>query len=207
MAVAVTVNMGRAELGKLVGSSSLVGGRPFGVVQLHGDERASLADYLIGRGAKVIKAFRVAGPDFASKVSRGWPRSASRPDCSPCCWTRHRILPPLGGSGAPNRDASRLGTPVGEGDRVEIARQRRRYGGTGRRFNWEWIAEARNNGELAGWPPLLLAGGLTPANVAKAIRIAHPWGVDVAGGVEVADSPGVKSIDRIRDFIRNARVG
>lgn len=49
----------------------------------------------------------------------------------------------------------------------------------------------------------LLAGGLTPSNVAEAIRSAHPGGVDVSSGVESA--PGVKSHELIREFVAAAR--
>lgn len=77
-------------------------------------------------------------------------------------------------------------------------------GGTGQKFNWNWIAEAREAGELAGLPPLILAGGLTPENVAEAIRIAKPWAVDVSSGVEAANSPGVKDHAKMRDFIQAA---
>lgn len=81
------------------------------------------------------------------------------------------------------------------------------FGGSGRAFDWQWLANARDRGWLASLPPIMLAGGLNPRNVAKAVEVARPWGVDVAGGVEVEDSPGIKSIDKIRNFIRNARVG
>lgn len=50
---------------------------------------------------------------------------------------------------------------------------------------------------------VLLAGGLNPDNVAQAITIARPWGVDVAGGVEA--SPGQKDPKLVADFIKNAK--
>ncbi len=80
-----------------------------------------------------------------------------------------------------------------------------KLGGTGRAFNWEWIAEARAAGELARVPPIILAGGLTPENVAEAIRIAHPYAVDVSSGVEVAGQPGIKDPVKMRDFIQAVR--
>ena len=51
--------------------------------------------------------------------------------------------------------------------------------------------------------PFMLSGGLDPANVAQAIAMARPWGVDVSSGVERA--PGVKDVERIRDFVVAAR--
>jgi len=59
------------------------------------------------------------------------------------------------------------------------------YGGTGRTAPWE-----RLRAYDPAWPPLILAGGLTPANVADAVATVQPWGVDTAGGVE--NAPGVK---------------
>lgn len=74
------------------------------------------------------------------------------------------------------------------------------YGGTGHTVAWDALVRAyRRN----SWPPLILAGGLTPGNVADAIRLTQPWGVDVASGVESA--PGVKDIELVRRFIANAR--
>ena len=76
-------------------------------------------------------------------------------------------------------------------------------GGTGKTFKWEWIAKARNNGKLTGLPPLVLAGGLNPDNVAQAVRIARPAAVDVASGVE--SKPGKKDYVKMRDFIAAAK--
>jgi phosphoribosylanthranilate isomerase len=70
-------------------------------------------------------------------------------------------------------------------------------GGTGHRAPWEL---------LAGFDPgvpLILAGGLTPENVAEAIAVVRPWGIDVASGVESA--PGCKDRDKMTHFIEAAR--
>ena len=72
-------------------------------------------------------------------------------------------------------------------------------GGTGQVGDWA-LATA-----LAARHPLLLAGGLTPANVAQAVHAVRPWGVDVAGGVERA--PGEKDHAAVRAFIAAARSG
>lgn len=74
------------------------------------------------------------------------------------------------------------------------------YGGTGETLPWESIAAHRNREH---WPPIILAGGLTPQNVAAAISIVRPWGVDVAGGVESA--PGVKDVSLVQQFIAAVR--
>jgi phosphoribosylanthranilate isomerase len=74
-------------------------------------------------------------------------------------------------------------------------------GGTGASFDW---TEAR--GVFAAAPKsvrLIVAGGLTPENVARAILTVGPWGVDVASGVEA--SPGRKDPTRLALFLKNAR--
>jgi phosphoribosylanthranilate isomerase len=81
----------------------------------------------------------------------------------------------------------------------------RQVGGTGRTFCWEWVAQARERGELADWPPIFLAGGLNPDNVAEAIRAVRPFGVDVSSGVEVPGTPGKKDPVRMRAFVQRAR--
>ena len=74
------------------------------------------------------------------------------------------------------------------------------YGGTGHTIAWDALVRAYRRDT---WPRLILAGGLTPDNVAEAIRATRPWGVDVASGVESA--PGIKDIELVRRFIANAR--
>ncbi len=71
------------------------------------------------------------------------------------------------------------------------------YGGTGLTADWKSAAE------LAKHYPILLAGGLTPENVAAAVRRVQPWGVDVASGVESA--PGVKDAQKMKAFVKQVR--
>lgn len=73
-----------------------------------------------------------------------------------------------------------------------------RRGGTGDTFNWDLASEARKLGR-----PIFLAGGLTPENVAEAVRCAQPFGVDVSSGVESA--PGRKDPARMRAFVEAVR--
>jgi phosphoribosylanthranilate isomerase len=79
-----------------------------------------------------------------------------------------------------------------------------REGGTGRRFEWEWVVRAREGGRVA-WPPIFLAGGLHPGNVGRAIGVVRPYGVDVSSGVEIDGVPGRKDRAKMMAFVRNAR--
>src|ERR1700690_1653810 len=71
-------------------------------------------------------------------------------------------------------------------------------GGTGEKFNWDLAVEAQKLGK-----PIFLAGGLTPENVAEAVRKVRPFGVDVSSGVEI--SPGKKDPAKVRAFINAAK--
>ncbi len=51
--------------------------------------------------------------------------------------------------------------------------------------------------------PIVLAGGLNPANIEEAIRLVRPWAVDVSSGVESA--PGLKAADKVGAFIRSVK--
>ena len=67
-------------------------------------------------------------------------------------------------------------------------------GGTGEKFNWDLAVAAQKFGK-----PIFLAGGLTPENVADAVKQVRPFAVDVSSGVESA--PGKKDAVKVREFI------
>ena len=71
-------------------------------------------------------------------------------------------------------------------------------GGTGEKFDWDLAVEAQKFGK-----PIFLAGGLTPENVAEAVKKVQPFGVDVSSGVESA--PGKKDHAKVKAFISAAK--
>lgn len=70
-------------------------------------------------------------------------------------------------------------------------------GGTGHAFDWSLVTA------LSASRKLVLAGGLTPENVTRAVEIVRPWCVDVASGVESA--PGIKDLAKVRAFVAAVR--
>lgn len=70
------------------------------------------------------------------------------------------------------------------------------YGGSGRRFPWEWISGLDSS-------RLIISGGLGVENVVDAIRQVHPYGVDVCSGVEAR--PGIKDHGKLKEFIAAAK--
>jgi phosphoribosylanthranilate isomerase len=97
------------------------------------------------------------------------------------------------GSGADIRDAERYHTDLHLLDAAAGAA----YGGTGRTWDWDLIAQRHSK------IPLVLSGGLTPDNVAEAIAAVRPWAVDVSSGVESA--PGVKDPAKVEAFFAAAQ--
>jgi phosphoribosylanthranilate isomerase len=97
------------------------------------------------------------------------------------------------GSGADIRAAERYHTDLHLLDAAAGAA----YGGTGRTWDWDLVAQRRSK------IPLILSGGLTPENVAEAVAAVRPWAVDVSSGVEAA--PGVKDPAKVEAFFAAAQ--
>lgn len=91
---------------------------------------------------------------------------------------------------------------IGEAENLDAvlldAASEKGLGGTGERIDWAELAAC----DRSGWPRVILAGGLTPGNVAEAVAVARPNGVDAASGVEL--EPGLKDADAVRQFVRQA---
>jgi phosphoribosylanthranilate isomerase len=75
-----------------------------------------------------------------------------------------------------------------------------RYGGTGKTVDWKAACAACTQIPI----PVLLAGGITPENVAEAMQIVQPYGVDLSSGVEI--QKGIKDAERVRSLIQRAKL-
>ncbi len=140
------------------------------LVQLHGDE---WAEYVRALGVRAYKALR---PQTASEARELIERYS-----------------PTVREGRPSPARRGVGGEVELPSFLLDTSHSQLYGGTGATGDW---ALAR---DIAAQHPILLAGGLNPANVADAIAQVRPWGVDVASGVERA--PGLKDGGKVRAFI------
>jgi phosphoribosylanthranilate isomerase len=139
------------------------------------DEVVRLAE---GVGLTHIQLHGDEGPSFCTAVAER---------------TGARVIKALRiGSGADIRDAERFHTEF----HLLDAEAGKAYGGSGR--TWDWALAAQRHSRV----PVILAGGLTPENVADGIAAVRPWGVDVASGVESA--PGIKDPAKVEAFIAAA---
>jgi phosphoribosylanthranilate isomerase len=153
---------------------------------------ALIVDRDLGEVAELVETVR---PDWLQLHGRETPEAVSAIKTA----TGLRAIKALGV--ADRHDLAAFGAYEGIADRILLdakpPKDAAYPGGHGRAFDWSILAA------LDRASPFMLSGGLDPANVAQAIAMARPWGVDVSSGVERA--PGVKDIDRITDFVVAAR--
>ncbi len=150
------------------------------LAQLHGDETVEMLNQLDG---KAFKAIRLPAPVVGQVSARSISESVAS-SVYPFLKSVDTIRYPLQESVL--KPALLVDTAV-----------KGVYGGSGVTADWDGAAE------LAKKYPLLLAGGLTPENVAEAVGRVKPWGVDVASGVESA--PGEKDASKMMAFVQAVR--
>jgi len=170
-------------------------------------------DQVLGDMQAQIAGCRFAQKQVAELLATRWVSTiqvygeASAEALDRLAWEGYRTLLPVtvqdAGFAANPPDALRNAAGTSVAAVVLDAHEPGKLGGTGKTFGWPWVNQARKRGELDRWPPILLAGGLTPDNVAQAIVEARPYGVDVSSGVE--SSPGRKDPDKVRRFVMEAR--
>jgi len=155
-------------------------------VQLSGDESW---EYCLEIAKPVIKAIRVGQQSFEevyAELAAG----------SKLLRTHLRATPSNGEEEGLNKNSSILWQSRKRFITLLDSQVEGKYGGTGLTFDWN-LAQ-----QVAKRFPVIIAGGLAPGNVAQAIELAAPWGVDVSSGVEVE---GVKDTAKIRAFIEAVR--
>ena len=145
-------------------------------IQLHGDESPEFAKNLFRNNPRRSRAqMRVFKTLHIRKGVEGLARDFLRDKCV---------------------DGLLLDSIVHDPSTGEILR-----GGTGQTFDWKRTYDFLPGIERE--TRVIVAGGLSPVNVAEAIRVMQPWGVDVCSGVEC--EPGKKDTNKIRDFVAAAR--
>ncbi len=166
-------------------------------VGLFSDESASTIEEIADDvGLTAVQLHGDESPDFVAGLFRGNGRrsrvrvfktihvtGAAPPDVGP--YLRGDIV-----------DAFLLDTVVKDPVTGVVSR-----GGTGHTFDWSRNVELLE--QLAARAPVIVAGGLSPMNVGEAVRLMHPWGVDVCSGVE--REPGTKDLAKVREFVAAAR--
>lgn len=134
--------------------------------QLHGEESAEFVNYFQGR------AFKALRPQSAEEVETLIQRY--QPSSPPTLQSSNPPIPLRAQACQPSNTLTGTSLPIFLLDAYHPSL----YGGTGQVADWSLAAS------IARRYPLLLAGSLTPANVAEAVRAVQPWGVDVSSGVE-----------------------
>lgn len=160
---------------------------------------------------KIVGLFANQPADFVNGVARacGLDYAQLCGDETPDFWNelelpvirQVKVRESLGREGAVALAARQASEALAAGHLALLDKHKRgELGGTGAAFDWTLAKEI--GATVNGGGGLMLAGGLTPENVADAIETASPWGVDVSSGVETG---GVKDHAKIRGFARAAR--
>jgi phosphoribosylanthranilate isomerase len=150
--------------------------------------------------AAVADTLNVCGLDLA-QLSGDEPPDVVTDPASPLAGRAYQALRPQSAAGAAEA-AARYSAPTANPSPTLLldTYHPALRGGTGETVDWRLAAELRHL-----TPRLMLAGGLSPDNVAEAVRQVQPFAVDVASGVEAA--PGRKDPDKVRRFIAAAKAG
>ncbi len=141
-------------------------------------DRETIAEVIRETGIDLLQFHGNECPDYCAEHGRPWIKAVRMKDDLDL----DKVVRDHAGARALLLDAYRPGVP----------------GGTGEAFDW-----GRIPAELAG--RIVLAGGLTPDNVADAVRQVKPYAVDVSGGVEA--SKGIKDREKIKQFMRGVQLG
>jgi phosphoribosylanthranilate isomerase len=205
--VGVFVNVAPAEVEQVRQAAGL------DLAQLHGDEPPADVLTLSGHAFKALRPrtldeAEAAAAEFAPVMSDGCvqnklgpPRSgvgAGSLSANSALKTGFEPAPTIGSECAQLILNAPMSNDPGIPQLLVDAYQPGVYGGAGRIGDWEIARTLAQR-----YPRLLLAGGLTPDNVAQAVQQVQPWGVDVSSGVEA--SPGRKDHDKLRAFLAAAR--
>lgn len=145
-----------------------------------------------------VRACRLTGVQLHSNAGSGGATSRLRERLGPDL----RILRVLHYSPVLANEAAGIASDINIDAVLLDSRTATAVGGTGIAFDWNSAATSLL-GSGGFRKPIVVAGGLSPSNVAEAIEILRPWGVDVVSGVEAA--PGRKDPEKVRAFIAQAR--